>query len=867
MDHLFLPKDPLPTTLDKVPYMCVEKYDGGPFLTYPLRKGKPWMVPDKADPLYIPYVIYEVMRPTPKAEQESFMQTWLFFGFLNEVLGDLYSEEDFVVKDDAAESDRFVVCTGKLRPLLEAACKLRFEEEPHAIQKQFENLRECLLLLITVSSAFRSDFDWGLMCSIAAVHEATVYSIHHITKKVGSGEIPTMPWAGKYFRVAIRNRMLEAGWCSSEIERAKDKFSNTQSFYFMSRMRKNEIRRNHLACTTSLCSALQVDLATYQTKHRRASCNCLDAILNIDDVVTLLRSQKLPLLKITQKDEHLESLKVEVVAYTPETRYVAISHVWADGLGNPRGNSVPACQLSYILERINTLRGSTTLAADPVTRAQDAEGGPLLIWLDTLCCPVLPRDAHSLALAQMRRTYQDARHVLVLDSDLQIYASDEITVFEALFRVFLSGWMSRLWTLQEGSLARTIWIQFKDRPVELDVLMARMLQLGDTDWGFLPFNLDMIRQFRSLRPTFPYQISNTESSAKPIGMLLYDLDMALQHRATTVAADEPLCIGNLLDLPAEEILKVPPTSAARMGRVWELIATKYGGIPQYIIGFELPRLIERGKRWAPRTLLVMKEGNFDVSGSRAVHWMEPGLGIPSADGLLVKFPGFRIHPRQPEDEKIRIPWKPPPDPSSEPPLFAIDVDGTRYQLHSPADSFKNADESEAGGLARNLFLHDLVRSRSCAFILFENPMDETNWRGLLVQIVKNTNEILHVEYISHTIVSTLGPTQNIVYGTAERLARSLRQEAVVANVARLMPESKSDEESDEYKSAVENLKLRIQAVTAEFLSLNNAEFSKAWKSVAGDDRPESYFWNLVARSIYDDYTLTKLPEEQMWCVD
>jgi hypothetical protein len=72
---------------------------------------------------------------------------------------------------------------------------------------------------------------------------------------------------------------------------------------------------------------------------------------------------------------------------------------WADGLGNSRGNAVPACQLSYVLERVSALRSSTATFADPVTKARDAEGRPLLIWLDTLCCPVQPAEGRSLALA------------------------------------------------------------------------------------------------------------------------------------------------------------------------------------------------------------------------------------------------------------------------------------------------------------------------------------------------------------------------------------------------------------------------------------------------------------------------------------
>lgn len=897
MDHLLLPENPLPATVDKVPRLCVEKYDGGPFLTYPIRKNKPWVVPDVNDSLYLPYASYEKMKPTPKEEQESFMQTWLFFGLLNEVLGDLYHEGDFLVKD-AAEPNQVILSSKKLRPLLKAACRLRFGKASHATRREFDHFRECLILVITVSFAFHPDFDWGLLCSIAALHETIVYALNRVAQRLGFNTIPNMPWAKKFFGAAISSRMMEAGWCPSDIERAKDKFISTQTLYFLSRMSKNEIHRNHLTCTKSLCSSFQINLATYETKHRQACYGCPNAGPNIDDVVTLLRSGELPLLQITQTNGDLTSLKVEVVAFTPETPFVSISHVWADGLGNSRGNSVPACQLSYILERVSVLRAATAFFSDPATRARDAEGRPLLVWLDTLCCPVSPAEARSLALAQMRRTYQDARYVLVLDSGLQSYASNGIIIFEALSRVFLSGWMNRLWTLQEARLARTIWIQFKDQPIDLDALMAYMSQLGIADLAFLPFALDMHSQFRSLRPAFPYNLSNEKSAPKPITTLLHELDMALQHRSTTVAVDEALCIGNLLDLPAEEILNVPATPTARMGKVWELIVAKHGGIPQQIVGFEQPRLSERGKRWAPRTLLAMKEGNFDTPGTRILRWTDLALGILSAGGLLVKFSGYRLQPRQPEDGMIRNPWKSIPQIPEYHLLFTDDLDGERYEICSPANLDANANESKAERAARQPFLHNLVRSGSCALILLQKPTQETNWTGLLVQIIKSTNDVLYVEFKSHIILSALLPAQKLLYSSAERLARSLRQDSFTTDVARLMPQSsasapasvldeavKGNEEgttgeaSAEYKSAVETLKLRIQTVATKAL-LQDPELEKALRTVFGfhhdgdDDEdenenvvPKNLFWRVVAEWFYHDFVGTKMGEGQVWCVD
>jgi hypothetical protein len=146
--------------LDKVPYLCVEKYDGGPFLTYPRRKEVPWVTPDVEVSLYLPHTAFEMMHPTSKEEQESFMQAWLLFGLFNEVLGDSFREEDFPVQD-SGETKRIILCTKKLRPLLEAACKSRFEQKSLATKRQFGHLRECLYLVIRVSSAFYPELNWG----------------------------------------------------------------------------------------------------------------------------------------------------------------------------------------------------------------------------------------------------------------------------------------------------------------------------------------------------------------------------------------------------------------------------------------------------------------------------------------------------------------------------------------------------------------------------------------------------------------------------------------------------------------------------------------------------------------------------------
>ena len=121
---------------------------------------------------------------------------------------------------------------------------------------------------------------------------------------------------------------------------------------------------------------------------------------------------------------------------------MALSHVWADGLGNPYANALPQCQLLRLLSLLQ--RSNMPLGSED----SDQE---LLLWCDTLCCPVKPSEAKTRALVQMKRTYQNATMVLVLDASLQLFNGGLLTPEEMCTRISSSGWTRRLWTLQEGT--------------------------------------------------------------------------------------------------------------------------------------------------------------------------------------------------------------------------------------------------------------------------------------------------------------------------------------------------------------------------------------------------------------------------------
>src|SRR5205814_1927736 len=96
-----------------------------------------------------------------------------------------------------------------------------------------------------------------------------------------------------------------------------------------------------------------------------------------------------------------DATHIEVIQASPVTGYIAISHVWADGLGNCRSNSLPSCQAKLLHQRVR--------AASPVPLK---DGERMCFWIDTPCVPLRPNNERKSAIKQMRQVYAGASRVL-----------------------------------------------------------------------------------------------------------------------------------------------------------------------------------------------------------------------------------------------------------------------------------------------------------------------------------------------------------------------------------------------------------------------------------------------------------------------
>jgi hypothetical protein len=180
-------------------------------------------------------------------------------------------------------------------------------------------------------------------------------------------------------------------------------------------------------------------------------------------LTSALANGGIPLIRLVERSRSKFEIETVETAFANCHKYVALSHVWSDGRGNLQVNALPICQLRHLQSLVSSI--------------SEEGDGPPFFWLDTLCVPITG-DYRRIAIGRMRRTYEYATKVLVLDSELEV-ASVKTSPVELLMRITCCGWMRRLWTLQEGALAKTLFFQFKERAVMIGDLASKNIQNND----------------------------------------------------------------------------------------------------------------------------------------------------------------------------------------------------------------------------------------------------------------------------------------------------------------------------------------------------------------------------------------------------
>ncbi|KAI3575803.1 hypothetical protein IWW34DRAFT_105279 [Fusarium oxysporum f. sp. albedinis] len=111
------------------------------------------------------------------------------------------------------------------------------------------------------------------------------------------------------------------------------------AFYFLSSLKPPRINaEDHSSCSSDRCL---VTSKLSKPLHRTDGCLCEDVVVPVDRVYTIVASGGIPLIRITRSP--LGKIELEVVLYTPSSRFIAISHVWGDQHFGSAQNCLPKC--------------------------------------------------------------------------------------------------------------------------------------------------------------------------------------------------------------------------------------------------------------------------------------------------------------------------------------------------------------------------------------------------------------------------------------------------------------------------------------------------------------------------------------------
>lgn len=471
MDHIPAVQTPVRPAL-LVPYLSQDSpiFDGGSFGTYPERCGIEIKLLDK----------YDLDEVAP------FLQEWLFFGLMSyffEGSGVPFQRDDFILKDHA--SGQLHIST---RVLPQYLWYWRVSEwwlddkesrlpRPVSLEKLAESLALANAVNRSLSKWIRNGACLNNQSEIVLLSLVILEETLDITRRTAcysDGGLQYPP--GRAFPPYLERLLHDAGWCVAEIESLTTESPHITTLYYCSTFNRHILGKNHSRCTAKRCVSNQMEEATYVTKHVDPTCSCKHHVVSdMQDgisVSSILDNGGVPIVWVSHPPGQEHNITVNVqdstlmkdrVKAKPD-RYVAISHVWSDGMGNAQENSLPLCQLSQIQRLVNELYGSDE---------------PIPFWIDTLCVPLVKR-YRNMAITRMSRTYRDADKVLVLDLSLRRVSLS--SPLECIMHIRVSPWATRLWTFQEGVLAKQVYFRFSNAAVTPDALESMS---WDGDWGYM----------------------------------------------------------------------------------------------------------------------------------------------------------------------------------------------------------------------------------------------------------------------------------------------------------------------------------------------------------------------------------------------
>lgn len=525
-------------------------------------------------------------------EVAAMLQSWLYFGLLESVL-QKHVRVSYLVHADGA--GRKYIFTQNLHACLQAwVFKIRLVDE----EVKLETHHKALKSMAYVHSWVERLNKWTNPDNAHFYEEveraypnftqllATILpSIVRLAEMIDSARINAKPHSTllslglawhhpQQVRESREDLLNKNGWCPFTISMLLANLSESTVDWLAGLPTKASLDL-HSSCTRVDCVRNNIDQHHYKASHDLSLCEggCPNVRPPIADVIGILEKTEdsIPVLGIM---DHWDGIHLSATCRSmtspDDEDYIAISHVWVDGLGSTTEIGIPGCQARRLLR----LGRKITQKADP------------RIWIDSLCIPAA-KNVRKKAITLMADTYSNASTVLVIDKTIRQQKSSN-SIQELYCTIFTSGWMQRLWTYQEACLAQTL-----------------VFELADDDL----YTLNFPRQGESIASTMIWRSFGAQLTRLRIdrgtALDLGSVGRALNWRSTKRRIDELAAVAGLVQLSKQTLGEILETEdqAARM----HIFLKAVRWLPRNILFLPGPKLKISPFRWAPYTFLNRSE--------------------------------------------------------------------------------------------------------------------------------------------------------------------------------------------------------------------------------------------------------------------
>ncbi len=266
----------------------------------------------------------------------------------------------------------------------------------------------------------------------------------------------------------VFDRMADEGWCRRAIHLLRGQLRSNAilllAAYNSQKGSPSVNKEDHVAkkCTEDVCNVKsESETGRYVSRHAPGCKDpaCAKAMVGptekqMDAIGDMLDNGSIPLMRFSEGVG--EDIALEPFDWTRGTEFVAISHVWSHGYGAEKKNALFRCQLVFIRKQLTQVRN--------LMRNDNSQGQCPPFWMDTLVVPVERKfeAQREIAISQIFKVFHESACTLVLDLGLStMTAGHDGKPAQAAMKVLSSGWMRRLWTLQEAFSSKKIYLPFQ----------------------------------------------------------------------------------------------------------------------------------------------------------------------------------------------------------------------------------------------------------------------------------------------------------------------------------------------------------------------------------------------------------------------